>query len=680
MEHAVKRFARNILLLHLVLLLTVLGVVLLASRAIRESAREQAQKQAETRQRMVASQTARGIEAFYTSILSDMNLMPREEDDKGERDRFGKVFGEMMREIPLPGFSSSPARPAGQPATRPATRPGFNQPAFNKPGFNQPSKDKDGQSRTRPPPPRGLLLGHLLGRQLEDRVDHLFVVPTPIPKTGPVPVRDVAVKPPAGEGPTAEALAARYRDWLPTVSEQAVSRFELFDGRGYNLVALPVSRGQSVLVAAVKVSTIAEQYLAALNADPSADVMLVNDAMTVMSASRPQLAGVNIRDAADADLAAGLQSCRADGYQESQVVDHPFTIGGVRFAPALLTAEPIDVAGKKWFIVVGSPLTEVDGVVAALFGRIFVWAIFVVVVVTAILLSTAFQMIRGRMRLERARNEGIRKELDRARQIQQAWLPRESPACPTIDVAAVNFPANHISGDFYNWFELPDGRVAVVIGDVTGHGMSAAFLMATAQLLVRTTLQRVTDPAACLDEVNRQLCTLFFNGQFVTLQIMVLDPDGGPVEVSSAGHPAPLLARLDAAGDPCFEPLPVDSQLVLGVDPEAVYETTAVDLPVGASLLLYTDGASDVQAPNGARLGNDGLRKTCPPRTSPAARSRHGGGGSVAAPDAQSMLDAVVASVNHFRGNRELGDDLTLVTVRVTAPARTARPELARVW
>ena len=100
----------------------------------------------------------------------------------------------------------------------------------------------------------------------------------------------------------------------------------------------------------------------------------------------------------------------------------------------------------------------------------------------------------------------------------------------SVDLAAANFPANHISGDFYNWFELPDGRVAVVIGDVTGHGMSAAFLMATTQLLVRTTMQRVTDPAACLEEVNRQLCTLVFNEQFVTLQILVLDPDGGPVE------------------------------------------------------------------------------------------------------------------------------------------------------
>jgi hypothetical protein len=133
MEHAVKRFARNILLLHLLLLLTVLGVVLLASRAIREGAREEAQKQAETRQRMVATQTARGIEAFYQSILSDVNLTPRDEDNKAEQARYGRWLSEMFKDIPLPGIGGSgqppkspspPTRAAGtQPAQRPFPRP-----------------------------------------------------------------------------------------------------------------------------------------------------------------------------------------------------------------------------------------------------------------------------------------------------------------------------------------------------------------------------------------------------------------------------------------------------------------------------------------------------------------------------------------------------------------------------
>ena len=148
-------------------------------------------------------------------------------------------------------------------------------------------------------------------------------------------------------------------------------------------------------------------------------------------------------------------------------------------------------------MLVSSPLADVDSVVGSLFHRIVLWAVFVVVAMTGILVSTAVQMIRGRVKMERIRHEVLTRELERARQIQQAWLPRTAPACRWLDIAAVNYPAQHISGDFYNWFDLPDGRTAVVIGDVTGHGMSAAFLMATTQLLVRTTHgARSTTPAA----------------------------------------------------------------------------------------------------------------------------------------------------------------------------------------
>ena len=109
-------------------------------------------------------------------------------------------------------------------------------------------------------------------------------------------------------------------------------------------------------------------------------------------------------------------------------------------------------------------------------------------------------------------------------------------------------PRAHISGDFYNFFELPDGRTAVVIGDVTGHGMSAAFLMATTQLLVRSTMERMEDPGKCLAEVNRLLCTQAFNGQFVTMQLLVIDPSRRTIELATAGHPAPLLAEAASIG------------------------------------------------------------------------------------------------------------------------------------
>ena len=290
--------------------------------------------------------------------------------------------------------------------------------------------------------------------------------------------------------------------------------------------------------------------------------------------------------------------------------------------------------GKRWFVLVSSPLADVDSVVGSLFHRIAVWAAFVVVAMTGILVSTAVQMIRGRVKTGAA-------SATRCSSASWSGPGRSSrPGCPRrprpagwLDIAAVNYPAQHISGDFYNWFDLPDGRTAVVIGDVTGHGMSAAFLMATTQLLVRTTMERINDPGRCLTEVNRQLCTQVFNGQFVTMQVLVIDPAAGAIELATAGHPPPLLAegadasrrraRPAAVASP-FQPLSLEPQLVLGVDADTVYETEHFTLPPGAVLLLYTDGAADVQAPDGRRLGNDGLRRslscrpppaTCPPAT-----------------------------------------------------------------
>jgi hypothetical protein len=783
MEFAVKRFARRILLLHLLLLVGVFGMVLLASRAIRAGAREQAIKQAERRQRVLANQTARGIESFYHSILSDMDLVPRDGDAVADRANAAFSPRELWREFQFPmlgGPATQPTDPPGAADRKRGFGPGLfgggggggggggSPPGGGRPG-NDPAGGLAGTGATRPGSPagrppagpqngpkgrgRGVFVGQILGRQLEERVTHLFFVTRqpepPVPtkaaaaKAAASPSKklppdlllgDVIVKPKEGEGLKVEALVERYHGWLAKVRDQAISPFELFsvpvrqeDGSvreetgGFNLVAIPAGGGggggrNALLVAAVPVSKITETFLSALNEDADTGVALVNDSLTIMAASRAAVVGANVEAAGDPDLRAAFEAFKSPTSPGTDQIEHRFAVGQEWFEPALLTAEPIKLdkstdktSGKRnWFVVVSSPLSDVDANVAQLFGTIVGWAVVVVVLMTGILVSTAATMIRSRVRLERVRHEVIRKELDRARQIQQAWLPEVAPNCRTVDLAAVNFPANHISGDFYNWFELAGGRIAVVIGDVTGHGMSAAFLMATTQLLVRTTMQRMTDPAACLEEVNRQLCTLVFNEQFVTIQILVLDPDGGPVKIASAGHPAPLLADHGV-----FNPLDAESGLVLGVDPETTYETHTIDLPAGASLLLYTDGAPDVIAPNGSRLGTDGLRATCPlPAAAAAAKPKagrrlgfghavasrtatprtdrpqtvmpgvHGGDPAAEAdgeamPNAKAMLDAVVSSINHFRGSRELADDLTFVAVRLTRCAPAPEPEMA---
>jgi hypothetical protein len=222
-----------------------------------------------------------------------------------------------------------------------------------------------------------------------------------------------------------------------------------------------------------------------------------------------------------------------------------------------------------------------------------------------------------------------------------------------VDLAAVNKPASHISGDFYNWFELPDGRTVVTIGDVTGHGMAAAFLMATTQLLVRAIMPRVLDPGICLQQINKQMMMQTFNGQFVTLLILVLDPARCRMDVATAGHPAPITGT-----DGAFEPLPVEPQLVLGVEPVAGYSSQRFDLLPGQSFILYSDGAIDAQRPDGERFSTEAL-----------AASLHGRFDS-----AESILASAEAALVEFRAGRDLADDLTLVAIQVVSQSTRTGP------
>jgi sigma-B regulation protein RsbU (phosphoserine phosphatase) len=282
---------------------------------------------------------------------------------------------------------------------------------------------------------------------------------------------------------------------------------------------------------------------------------------------------------------------------------------------------------------------------------------------TAILLSTAIQLIRTRVRAERERHDLLEKEVRQAREIQLHWLPRPRANDGILDIATINQPASRISGDFYNWFEIPDGRTAVVIGDVTGHGMAAAFLMATTQLLVRNTLPLTQDPGRCLEEINRQLCTQVFNGQFVTIQILVLDPATGRVEIATAGHPGPLFG----AGE-SFKPLKLEPNLVLGVDSTSTYPTEEFHLAPLSTVLLYTDGVVDVESSNGVRFGIDRLRQSLYGQSA----------------GAQHVIRAVLKQIDAFRGKVPLGDDLTMVAVQLQqtfahnhpyGPAQASTPE-----
>lgn len=326
----------------------------------------------------------------------------------------------------------------------------------------------------------------------------------------------------------------------------------------------------------------------------------------------------------------------------------------------LEAAEPdaSSMTGRLWIAallnrgeVVG-PLRETTGIAT-------LWALGVILAVTAILISSSVQLIRGRSRLERLRTEMVDREMREARQIQLRWLPDDevhAAGHAKVDIAAENVPASHISGDFYNYFDVPDragggpDRFAMVIGDVTGHGMSAAFLMSTTQLLVRTALLRTGDPGRTLTEVNDLLSRQSSGGQFVTLLLALLDPEGNAIHTANAGHFGPLACD----GDGRWSELEVEGELVLGIMPETDYPTRRVPLRGAQALLFFTDGAVEVENTSRERFDvrrlGEGLQTEMP-----------GGPES-----AKEIVAAALRVVRGFAGGVPFGDDVTLLAVHLS--------------
>ncbi|MBV8781767.1 MAG: SpoIIE family protein phosphatase [Phycisphaerae bacterium] len=629
MQFAAKRFIRWVLAIHLALLLVVGIVVILASRSVHEHARELGLEQAKATEELLAKQTSRGIENYYQAVTSVLELLkPTQEEEIAGGPRATPTE---MALVPPP-----PNQPTAGPEHAPGERPNRGQEVANL--------------RKR--------LIETLWKDVQQRVSLLFVLDFTPPRSHPGATTEpgelrLVPHDPFGEenGLTAQQVVAVMGDWFRHVEGTSLSQFERINGINCNVVVVPLRSMQNrrMLVAVVPIDRIENDLLANVNARAQTNAILFDDRGTIMSDTHADVVGKNVHaEHGTPRIRALADAYMSGGNGGTQVFERPEKIEGKIFPPMMITVEPIgfqQFSGTHWWIAIASELSAVDTVVNHIFGAAVVGAVFVVVSVVAILLSTGTQLIRARLKLERVQHEILDRELTQAREIQLNWLPTEACCGKPIDVAAVNRPANRISGDFYNWFDLPDGRTTVVIGDVTGHGMAAAFLMATTQLLVRSAMMRRSDPGKCLEEVNRLLCVQGFNGQFVTMSLLVLDTTNHTVEIATAGHPAPLLSDGDG-----FKKLEIEPEIVLGVDADAEFPTCRIVLPPDAHIVLYTDGVVDAATVGGNRFTLSGL-------VSSLAKGPFN--------TAQAMADAVTGAVDKFRGGHDLADDLTLVAIQL---------------
>ena len=198
--------------------------------------------------------------------------------------------------------------------------------------------------------------------------------------------------------------------------------------------------------------------------------------------------------------------------------------------------------------------------------------------------------------------ERLEQEMRVATLIQQQFLPRELPQLPDWQVAAYYGPARAVGGDFYDFIPLPDGRIGIVVGDVTDKGVPAALIMARTQSVLRGEAPRLLSPAKVLERANEILLPEMPARMFVTCLYMVLEPATGRVEFANAGHNLPYVRTADGVIELRATGMPLG--LLAGMD----YPEHEAVLAPGESVLLYSDGLVEAHGPAGDMFGFPKLR------------------------------------------------------------------------
>nr|MBA3347736.1 SpoIIE family protein phosphatase [Actinomycetota bacterium] len=233
--------------------------------------------------------------------------------------------------------------------------------------------------------------------------------------------------------------------------------------------------------------------------------------------------------------------------------------------------------------------------------------------------------------------------------MQRSLLPRAAPDPPGLELGDVYESSARVDvgGDVYDYLQLDDGRLAVVLGDVMGHGVEATADMAMAKFVFRSLARELTDPGAFLAAANDVVASDIAPGKFITMVEVVIDAERGEVACAGGGHPAPRLVLPDGTVRS------IDARgLALGIEPKQEYATIRAELPPGASVVLYTDGVVE------ARRGGEqfGLE-----RFDQLLAERH------EQPPGEIALAALAACREWSQG--DIGDDFAVVVIKRTAAA-----------
>jgi len=204
--------------------------------------------------------------------------------------------------------------------------------------------------------------------------------------------------------------------------------------------------------------------------------------------------------------------------------------------------------------------------------------------------------------LEVADRLSLKGELEVAREIQLAMLPGGTYRAGDIEICGMTRPANTVGGDFYDVLPLPDGRIILALGDVAGKGSPAALLMALLLAVLRTLVDEALDPPALVERLNVQICRHSPSSRFITLFYAVYSPPTGALTYVNAGQNPPLIRRRDGR----YERLE-GTGVALGMFDHSVFGSVETMLHEGETLVMYSDGITEAENPNGQPLEEAGL-------------------------------------------------------------------------
>jgi phosphoserine phosphatase RsbU/P len=261
--------------------------------------------------------------------------------------------------------------------------------------------------------------------------------------------------------------------------------------------------------------------------------------------------------------------------------------------------------------------------------------------------QAAIAIQNSRLMGDALETERYREELKIAKQVQERLLPAIPHYSSNIEIAALSGGATDVGGDYYDFFKHDDGQITIVLGDVSGHGTSAAFNMAQTKGIFQSLVQFNLNPIDFLRHANTALARCFEKSTFLTLMVIKIDQSSNTIQMARAGHCLPLFYSQKEAQ--YIESKGTGLGVVRGKDYASFIECKTIPYKPGNELLLYTDGIIEASNASGELFGTDRLKNVF--YNYRELKANH-------------LLEKIFHEVKAFSGKDEPEDDSTLLLLR----------------